>query len=121
LLFDRPNPAEPTASQAGSLTQRIRRLVSFVAILALISAATTVMMLCPCDSVGIHDHYAISLVAIALLLSISAAYLVYRQMQRDSGITGFLRAVIALAIVGFGVYAELYVAMEVVAWLARPR
>jgi hypothetical protein len=42
-------------------------------------------------------------------------------MSRDSGITGFLRAVIALAIVGVSVYAELFIAMEIVARMASRR
>jgi drug/metabolite transporter superfamily protein YnfA len=79
------------------------------------------MMLCPCDTVGIHDHKAISLVALAALFAIAAAYLVFRRMQRDSGITGFLRATIALAIVAVSVYAELLLAMEIVARMASRR
>jgi len=79
------------------------------------------MMLCPCDMVGIHDHYAISLVALAALFAIAAAYLVYRSMRRDQGITEFIKAVIALAIVGVGVYVELFAAMEIVAWMASRR
>ncbi len=79
------------------------------------------MMLCPCDIVGIHNHYAISLVVLASLFGIAAAYLVYRRMKRDSGITPFLRAVIALVIVGISVYVELFVAMEIVAWMASRR
>jgi drug/metabolite transporter superfamily protein YnfA len=71
--------------------------------------------------VGIHDYYAISLLALAALFGIAAAYLVYRRMSRDSGITGFLRAVIALAIVGMSVYAELSIAMEIVARMASRR
>jgi drug/metabolite transporter superfamily protein YnfA len=76
------------------------------------------MMLCPCDVVGIHSHYALSLVALAAFFGIAAAYLVYGRMRRDSGITEFLKAVIALAIVGVSVYVELFVAMEIVAWMA---
>ena len=79
------------------------------------------MKLYPCDSVGLHDHYAISLVAVAAVFGIAAAFLVYRRMRRDSGATAFLRVVGAIAVVGFGVYAELLAAMYVVAWLARPR
>ena len=76
------------------------------------------MMLCPCDTVGIHDHKAMSLVALAAVFAIAAAYLVYRRMNRDSGITGFLRAVIALAIVAGSVYVEFLIAMKVVALMA---
>lgn len=79
------------------------------------------MMLCPCDVVGIHDRYAISLLALAALFGVAAAYLVYRRMKRDSGITAFLRAVIALAIVGASVYLELFLAMEMVALRASRR
>lgn len=121
MLFDQPNPAAATDSQASWLTPRLRNLLSFIAIFVLMSAATAVMMLCPCDSVGVHDYYAISLVALAVLFGIAAAYLTYRRMQRDAGMTRFLRAVIALVIVGIGVYAELFVVMQAVAWRARPR
>jgi drug/metabolite transporter superfamily protein YnfA len=102
-------------------SSRKQRWISYGAIFCLISASTAVMMLCPCDVVGIHRHYAVSLVALAFLFGIAAAYLVYRRMRRDSGITPFLRAVIALAIVGVSVYAELFVAMEIVAWMAGGR
>ena len=86
---------------------------------ALTLAATAVMMLCPCDSVGIRDYYAISLVGLATVFAIAAAFVVYGRMSRDSGITGFLRAVIAVAIVAVSVYAELFLAMEIVAFMAR--
>jgi len=94
------------------------RWLSYASIFCLISASTAVMMLCPCDVVGIHRHYAISLMALAFLFGIAAAYLIYRCMRRDSGITPFLRGVIALAIVGVSVYAELFLAMQIVAWMA---
>lgn len=99
---------------------RKKRWVSYAFIFLLISAATAVMMLCPCDIVGLHRHYAVFLVALASLFGITAAWLVYRQMSRDSGMTAFLRAVIALALVAVSVYVELFAAMEVVAWRARP-
>lgn len=72
-------------------------------------------MLCPCDIVGIHDHGAIALVVLAALFAIAAAYLVFRRMKRDSGLTAFLRILTALAIVGASVYVELSLAMEIVA------
>lgn len=100
---------------------RKKRWLSYASILCLISASTAVMTLCPCDVVDIHHHYAISLLALACLFGIAAAYLVYRRMERDSGVTPFLRAVIALAIVGASVYVELFLAMEVVAWMAGRR
>jgi membrane associated rhomboid family serine protease len=113
MIFN-PQDAQPASS-------RKKRWLSYALVFSLISASTAVMMLCPCDTVGVHDYNAISLVALAALFAIAAAYVVHRRMSRDSGITGFLRAVIALAIVGVSVYAELFLAQEVVAWLASPR
>jgi hypothetical protein len=48
-----------------------------------------------------------------------AAVLVYREIRRRSDITAFLKAVIAIAIVIFGIYAEFTVVMDLIAWLAR--
>ena len=79
------------------------------------------MMLCPCDTVGIHDYFAIAHVAIAVLLAIAAAYLIYRRMSRDSGLTAFLRGVFALAIAGVCVFVELVVAMEAAARMASQK
>ncbi len=100
---------------------RKKRWLSYALIFGLTLAATSVMMLCPCDTVGIHDYNAISLVALATLFGLAAACVVYRRMSHDSGITGFLRVVIALAIVGASVYAELFIAMEIVARMASRR
>lgn len=107
-------PARPVSSQK-------TRWFSYALIFGLTTAATSVMMLCPCDTVGIHDYNAISLVAVATLFGIAATYVLYRRMSSDSGITGFLRAVIALAIVGLCLFAELFLAMEIVARMANPR
>jgi hypothetical protein len=98
-----------------------QRWLSYALIFGLTTAATAVMMLCPCDTVGIRDHYAISLVALACLFGMAAAYVLYRRMSRDTGVTGFLRAVIALAIVGVSVYVELFLAMAIVARMASLR
>jgi drug/metabolite transporter (DMT)-like permease len=100
---------------------RKRRWFSYALIFGLISASTGTMMLCPCDTVGIHDYNAISLMAIASLFGFAAAFVLYHRMSRDTGITGFLRAVISLVIVGVSVYVELFVAMEIVARMARRR
>jgi hypothetical protein len=81
-------------------------------------ASTGSMMLCPCDTVSLRDHYAISLVAVAALFAIAATVVLYRRMSRDSGTTGFLRAVIALAIVGISVFVELFIAQAIVARMA---
>ncbi len=118
MLFDQPNPVQSNKSR---IMPGAGLLLDYVAIVALMSASTAVMMLCPCDSVGIRDHYAISLVALAVLFGLAAAFLVYRRMRHDSGITPLLRAVIAIAIAAFGVFVELFAAMQVVAWLARTR
>lgn len=75
-------------------------------------------MLCPCDTVGIHDHQAIFVVALAAVFAIAAACMAYRCINRNSEMTGFLRAIVALAIVGVSVYAELLIAMKVVARMA---
>jgi hypothetical protein len=40
-------------------------------------------------------------------------------MSRDSGLTAFLRAVIALAIAGVSVYLELSVSLGILAWTAN--
>ena len=96
-----------------------RRRSARAAIIVLTSAATGAFLLCPCDCVDQHDHYAILLVGLAALFSLAASVLVYRQMARDSGITGFLKAAIAAGFVVCCVYAELLLAMEGIAWLAR--
>ena len=77
------------------------------------------MMLCPCDSVGLHDHYAISLVGGAAVLGVGAAILVFRLMRRDSGDTAFFKAFVAITVTVVAIYAELFLSMQVVAWLAR--
>jgi hypothetical protein len=110
MIFNLQTPQQPAS--------RKKRWLSYALIFVLVLAATAVMMLCPCDTVGIHDYHAISLVALAALIALAAAYVLYRRMSRDSGITGFLRAAIALAIVGVSVYVELFAAQEIVAWLA---
>jgi hypothetical protein len=61
------------------------------------------------------------LVALAVGFGLAAAFLIYRRMRHDFGITPFLIAVIAIAIAAFGVFVELFAAMRIVAWLARPR
>lgn len=121
MLFDAPNPAPSKGTHDLRRTGAAGWLLNHVAIFVLISASTAAMMLCPCDSVGLRDHYAIFLVALAALFCLAAASLIYRRMRSDSGNTPFLRAVIAIAVAALAVYAELYVAMKVVAWLARPR
>ena len=98
---------------------RSRRLPARAAIIVLISAATGALLLCPCDCVDLHDHYALLLLGLAGLFSLAASVLIYRQMARDSGITGFLKAVIAGGLVVCCVYAELLLAMEGIPWLAR--
>lgn len=104
-------------------SSRRKRWVSDGIAFVLTLAATGVMMLCPCDTVGIHDYGAISLVGVATAIGVAAAAVAYRRMSRTSGkiggTTGFLRAVIALAVVWVAIFIELSVAMEVVALMAR--
>jgi hypothetical protein len=85
---------------------------------SLISASAAALLLCPCDCPGQNLH-AIFLIAVSALLGGGAAALVYRELRRRSEITAFLKAVIAMGIVVFGVYAEFTVAMDLIAWLAR--
>jgi hypothetical protein len=87
-------------------------------IFGLISASTAALLLCPCDCPG-QNPRAIFLISISVLMGGSAAALIYREMRRRSDITAFLKAVIAIAIVIVGVYAEFTVAMDSIAWLAR--
>jgi len=87
-------------------------------IFGLISASTAALLLCPCDCPGQNPH-AILLIAISILLGGGAAVLVYCEMRRRSDITAFLKAVAAIAVVIFGVYAEFTVAMDLIALLAR--
>jgi hypothetical protein len=98
---------------------RKKRWGSDAVVFGLTLAATAVMMLCPCDTVDFHDYKAITLVGVATIFGIAAAIVAYRRMSCTSGTTGFLKAVIAVSIVGLSVYAELFLAMEVVALMAR--
>jgi predicted membrane channel-forming protein YqfA (hemolysin III family) len=87
-------------------------------IFGLISASTAALLLCPCDCTS-QNPRAILLIALSIALGGCAAVLIYREMRRRSDITAFLKAVSAIAIVVFGVYAEFTVAMDCIAWLAR--
>jgi hypothetical protein len=107
-----------TESFASRFGPRARIWLSNGAIFALISAATAMLMLCPCDRPG-GSAYAVLLVALSALFGLAAAVLVYRRVESMTGITEFLKAVIALAIAGTCVYAEFTVASDVIAWLAR--
>jgi hypothetical protein len=79
MIFNLEDP-QPASS-------RKKRWFTYALIFSLISASTGTMMLCPSDTVGIHDYNAIYLVALAALFAIAAAFVVYRRMSRDSGIT----------------------------------
>jgi hypothetical protein len=91
--------------------------LSNAAIFTLTAASTALLMLCPCDRPG-GSRDAVILVALAALFGLAAAALVYRRLESMTGITEFLRAVMALAIAGAAVYAEFVVANDVVVWLA---
>jgi hypothetical protein len=94
---------------------------SEAAAFALTLAATAAMMLCPCDVVGIHDYKAIALVLFAACCAGAAATFTYRRLSLKSEMTPFLRAVVAVAIVGIGVYVELLLAVQAVALMSRRR
>lgn len=110
-----------SAHDSALTTPKPRLWLGRASIFGLISASTAALLLCPFDCVTVHDRYAISLVALALLFAAAAVVVVLRRLARDSGTTGFLRAVIAVAFVGVSVSVELFLAMEIIAWLARPR
>lgn len=118
-MLNTPDPAPSFKSPPSRPTPR--PLLNFIAIFALVSASTAALMLCPCDLVSIHDRYAISLVSFAVLFAIAAAWLIYRRLRRDSGTTVFFQVFISVAIAAVALYAELFVAMEAVAWMARRR
>jgi hypothetical protein len=105
----------PFASRPGP---RARIWLSNAAIFALTTASTAVLMLCPCDRPG-GSRYAVVLVGLSALFGVAAAALVYRRLETMSGITEFLKVVIALAIAGAGIYAEFVVASDVVVLLAQ--
>jgi len=121
MQFNQLNRPTDSHKPASIYEPRTAILVSWVAIVLFTFASTASMMLCPCDSVGLRNHHAISLVAVAMLLGLAAAWLIYRRMRRDTGATAFLRAFTAIVAAGVAIYAELFVAMQIVAWMARPR
>ncbi len=100
-------------------TPASRRWRARAAIFGLISAATGAFLLCPCDCVNVHDHYAMLLVGLAACFALAASVLVYRELGQATEITGFLRAAIAAGLVFSCVFAELLLAMEGIAWLAQ--
>ena len=106
-----------TAQDSAKPASRKKSWPGLGAIAALITASTGAILLCPCDCIG-RNRRAIFLVALSIALGLAAAFLVFRRMKENSGITQFLKAVSALAIVGASIYAELAVATEVIAWLA---
>jgi hypothetical protein len=87
-------------------------------IFGLTTASTAALLVCPCDYAGRKPH-ALSLITLSILLGGGAAAIIYLEMRRRSDITAFLKAVIAIGIVIFAVYAEFTVAMDLIAWLAR--
>jgi hypothetical protein len=91
--------------------------LSNAAIFALTAASTTLLLFCPCDRPG-GSRSAIVLVGLSVLFGLAAAALVYRRLATMTGVTEFLKAVIALAIAGAGVYAEFVIANDAIVWLA---
>jgi hypothetical protein len=84
----------------------------------LVTISTAAILLCPCDLPG-RNTRAVALIVVSTLFSIAAVVLIYRRLQRYTGITAFLRAVYAAAIVALAVYLEFDLAIGIIAWLAR--
>ncbi|MGB7264534.1 MAG: hypothetical protein WBC92_03420 [Terracidiphilus sp.] len=89
------------------------------AIAALISASAIAILLCPCDCIA-QNPRAILLVSLSVLFGVAAAAFIYRRLKRYTGITILLRALYAIAIAALAVYVEVDLAIDLVAWLARP-
>lgn len=109
--------ARETESRGSRLGPRGRIWLSNAAISALTAASTALLMLCPCDRPG-GSRSAIILIALSALFGLGAAGLVYWRLATITGITEFLKVVIALAIAGASVYAEFVIANDVIVWLA---
>ncbi len=92
---------------------------SYVLISALTTAATGVLLFCPCDLPS-HNRSAFPLIALSAVFGLAAAAVVYRHLQRYTGITVLLRAFYAAANVALAVYFEFNFATNLIAWLARP-
>jgi hypothetical protein len=118
MLFESQEPARNVPAGPPRPGARAPIWLSNAAIFALTAASTAALLLCPCDRPG-GSRSAVILVALSSLFGLAAAALIYRRLQTMSGITEFLKAVIALAIAGGGVYAEFILSSDVVAWLAQ--
>lgn len=99
-------------------TPRWRLWLNRASIFGLISASTSALLVCPCDTTDGKPH-ALLLIAVSIVIGGVAALLIYREMRQRSDITAFLKAAIAVGVVVFAVYAEFAVAVYVIAWLAR--
>lgn len=86
----------------------------------MVTAATAVILLCPCDNPG-RSSRSIVLIALSAIFGCAAAFLIYRELQARNDITRFLKIVISLAIAAAAVYIEFTIATDVIEWLARPR
>jgi hypothetical protein len=118
MLFESREPDENSSGSRERLGPRGRMWLSNAGIFALTAASTTLLMLCPCDLPG-ESFYADILVVLSALFGLAAAVLVYWRAKALSGITEFLKAVIALAVSGALVYGEFTAAGDAIAWLAR--
>jgi hypothetical protein len=116
MLLDSQSSA-PQPDEARVPT-RARPWLNRVAILALISGSTCAVLLCPCDHPG-GQRFAELLLVAAFLLGIGAAILIYRELERRSNATGFMRGCGALVLTGAAIYLELTAAMDAIGWLAR--
>jgi len=98
----------------------LRCRVAVVLIAGLISASTSVLLLCPCDRPA-GSFYSIFLVSLSGFFAFAAAGLVYVRLRKDKASTAFISAFEAIALVAIAVYVELRVALYVIEWLALHR
>lgn len=97
-----------------------RSWIELASIAALVSASTSVLLLCPCDRPA-ASLYSLFLASLSGLFALGAAGLVYVRLRRDKAATAFISAFEALAIAAVGVYAEMRAAFYVIQWLALHR
>ena len=109
-----PRTQEPFAHRGAQLRLWIGRAV----IACLISASTFILLLCPCDRPA-GSFYATFLVSLSGIFALAAAAVLYRDLRKDAGATGFISAFKAAGIVAIAVYLELRVAVVIVEWMAR--
>jgi hypothetical protein len=107
---------EPTAR----ISARMRRWIGLAAIVALVSASTFILLLCPCDRPG-GSFYSIFLVSLAGIFALAAALVLYPRLRKAPGATAFISAFKSAGFAALAVYVELRIAVLVIEWMARYR